>query len=461
MSRERTLHRPRPGAATGRGAAIEALCRWQDSGRAVDTFLEPLSAGLPVRERHLAKQIVYGILRNLHYLDRVIGDRASHPLGRMKPRTLAALRVGAFQLLFLDRVPPSAAVNETVRALKKMRQPRWLISFVNGVLRAIARTRDHLPGPGLSPDDGRAPLNHPDWLVERWQQRYGRAVAEAICRTNNRPPPLTLRVNTRRIGRPQLLARLQEAGCRAEPGRVAPAAIVVHGRTGPVTELPGYGEGLFLVQDEAAQLACLLAGELRQGSRCLDSCAGLGGKTASLLLAAEDGVLITAVEPEKRRFRLLADNMARLGLSGRVRPFAGSLAGFAATSPGLFDLIFIDVPCSGTGVIRRHPDIRWNRRPGDPDRYHEQQLGLLTTAAGLLAAGGILVYATCSLEPEENRQVIEEFLAGSPDFSVDPCAALLPEAAAGLVDDHGFLHPLPADTMDGFFAARLIRDPGL
>ncbi|HEB51236.1 MAG TPA: RsmB/NOP family class I SAM-dependent RNA methyltransferase, partial [Desulfobulbus sp.] len=298
-------------------------------------------------------------------------------------------------------------------------------------------------------------------LVERWQQRYGRAVAEAICRTNNRPPPLTLRVNTRRIGRPQLLASLQEAGCRAEPGRVAPAAIVVHGRTGPVTELPGYGEGLFLVQDEAAQLACLLAGELRQGSRCLDGCAGLGGKTASLLLAAEDGVLITAVEPEKRRFRLLADNMARLGLSGRVRPFAGSLAGFAATSPGLFDLIFIDAPCSGTGVIRRHPDIRWNRRPGDPDRYHEQQLGLLTTAAGLLAAGGILVYATCSLEPEENRQVIEEFLAGSPDFSVDPCAALLPEAAAGLVDDHGFLHPLPADTMDGFFAARLIRDPGL
>ena len=451
-------HRSHPMPATGRGVAIETLCRWQDSGRAVDTFLEPLATGLPADERHLAKQIVYGILRNLHHLDMVIDRMASHPLARMKPRTLAALRVGAYQLLFLDRIPPSAAVNETVGVLKTMRQPRWLLSFVNGVLRAIARTRDTLPGPDDS--GGRSLLNHPQWLVDRWQERFGRASTEALCRANNEPPPLTLRVNSRRIDRPRLLARLGGAGFRAEPGHVAPDSVVLRGRAGPVIELPGYREGLFLVQDEAAQLACLLAGDLH-GSRCLDACAGLGGKTASLLLAAADDTMLTAVEPEKRRFRLLQENMARLGLSEQVLPFAGTLAEFAATGPGLFDLIFIDAPCSGTGVIRRHPDIRWNRRPVDLESYQRQQLDLLTTALDLLTASGVLVYATCSLEPEENEQVIRDLLAANPDLAVEPCADLLPGGAAHLVDTSGFFHPLPVHGMDGFFAARLIRDPGL
>ncbi len=452
-------HRSHPGPATGRGAAIETMYRWQDSGRPVDAFLEPVARDLPARERHLAKQIVYGILRNLQTLDLVIGNTASHPLRRMKPRTLAALRVGAYQLLFLDRVPPSAAVNETVRALKKMRQPRWLLSFVNGVLRAIARAGDSLPGRDSA--GGRSLSNHPRWLVDRWQARFGRAAAEAICRANNEPPPLTLRVNSRRIDRPGLLARLEEAGCPAAPGHVAPDSIVLQGRTGPVTELPGYGEGLFLVQDEAAQLACLLAGSPGRGIRCLDACAGLGGKTASLLLAAENDVMLAAVEPDKRRFRLLEENMARLGLSGQVLPFAGTLAQFAATAAGPFDLIFIDAPCSGTGVIRRHPDIRWNRRPEDLESYCRQQLDLLAIAGRLLAASGVLVYATCSLEPEENELVIRDFLAANPDFAVDPCAGLLPAAAARLVDERGFFRPLPHDGMDGFFAARLIRDPGL
>ncbi len=447
------------GPTTGRGVAIETLCRWQDSGRPVDSFLDPLTDGLSARERHLAKQIVYGILRNLQTLDRIIDSAASHPLRRMKPRTLAALRVGAFQLLFLDRVPPSAAVNETVRALKKMRQPKWLLNFVNGVLRAIARNRDSLPGPDAAGDH---PLfNHPQWLVHRWQKRLGHAATRAICRANNEPPPLTLRVNGRRTSRPQLLTRLREAGYTAEPGRVAPDSIILRGRTGPVTELPGYGEGLFLVQDEAAQLACLLAGRLRPGLRCLDGCAGLGGKSASLLLAAQAGATLTAVEPDGRRFRLLGENMARLGLSAQVQPFAGDLAQFAATAPGLFDVIFIDAPCSGTGVIRRHPDIRWNRQPGDLESCRRQQLALLTTAAGLLTASGILIYATCSLEPEENEQVIRDFLLAHPGLAVDPCSGLLPDAAIPLVDADGFFHPLPSNGMDGFFAARLIHDPGL
>ncbi len=445
--------------AGARAAAIEALCRWQGSGRPVDEFLEPLSAALSPRDRQLARQIVYGILRNLRYLDLVIGRTASHPLRRMKPRTLAALRVGAFQLLFLDRVPPSAAVNETVQALKAVRQPKWLLRFVNGVLRAMARARDTLPSPDTLPAGDLTLLNHPDWLVERWRHRWGQRATEVICGLNNTPPHLTLRVNTRRTTRDDLLTLLRGAGHTAQPATHAPDAIVLRSFSGPVTGLPGYGEGLFLVQDQAAQLACLLLGPLRPGQRYLDGCAGLGGKTASLALPAPAEARITAVEPDRRRFGLLAENMTRLELLPQVRTFRGTLARFAATDPGSFAGIFIDAPCSGTGVIRRHPDIRWNRREEDLARYRQRQLDLLDTAAGLLAADGVLVYATCSLEPEENHQVIERFLADHLGFIVDDARGLLPGPAASLVDDAGFFHPLPADAMDGFFAARLIRDP--
>lgn len=450
-----------PQPAGARGAAIEALCRWQGSGRPVDGFLEPLLATLPARDRQLAKQIVYGVLRHRQYLDHVIAMMASHPLRKMKPRTLAALRVGAYQLLLLDRVPPSAAVNETMRSLKAARQPGWLLGFVNGVLRAMARDRKSLPAPDAALADGRPLLNHPHWLLDRWQRRWGTRIAEAICRLNNTAPPLVLRTNTRRTSRDELLTRLRAAGCDAIPGAHAPESICLRSFAGPVTGLPGYGDGLFLVQDEAAQLACLLAGPLRPGGRHLDGCAGLGGKTASLLLDAAGRVSITAVEPDPRRFRLLRENLARLGLSPQTRPFAGTLEQFAASTGEIFDTIFIDAPCSGTGVIRRHPDIRWNRQPEDPDRYQNLQLNLLATAAGLLAARGVLVYATCSLEQEENHQVVQRFLADNPDFSLDDPRRLLPESAACLVDDHGCFHPLPGEAMDGFFAVRLIRDPGL
>jgi len=375
----------------------------------------------------------------------------------MKPLTLMALRVGAYQLLFLDRIPDSAAVNESVRVLREERQPRWLVNFANGVLRAIARNKDVLPGPDAPDAQGVLTLDHPEWLVRRWQAAYGQEQAALICQANNREPALTLRVNTLRTTGEELAGMLRAHGCGIRPGRFVPDSLVPDNFVGPVTGLPGYAEGLFHVQDEAAQLVALLLSPLAPGQRCLDACAGLGGKTCHLAQLLPKGAELLAVEPSAYRFRLLAQNLARLHLEGRVKQFQGRLEDFAPAQPGRFARILVDAPCSGTGVIRRHPDIRWNRKPEDLPVYQRQQLELLELAWALLAPDGVLVYATCSLEPEENQQVVASFLQRHAEFTVTDCRDFLPPSAAELVDPSGYFCPTPDRGLDGFFAARLQR----
>ncbi|NOQ45618.1 MAG: 16S rRNA (cytosine(967)-C(5))-methyltransferase RsmB [Desulfobulbaceae bacterium] len=446
---------------TSRWAAIDILCRWQKSKRPVDQIMVSPLYILPDTDRQLCKTLVHGVLRQREYLDFIIEGFSKHPLKKMKPLTLTALRVGVFQLLLLDRIPESAAVNETVKALKAARQPKWLISFANGLLRNIARQKASLPKSGKAVRNGRPILNHPQWLIQRWQQQFGAEKTAEICRVNNRQPTITLRTTSRQINSSAFLQKLEQAGCQAEAGHFSPNAIIVHSMPGSLTDLPGFSDGFFQVQDEAAQLASLLLGPFKAGENYLDGCAGLGGKTCHIAELLPEDTSLIAVEPDGRRFRLLGENLSRLKSADKVQTFHGNLDEFQATSPGAFDAILIDAPCSGTGVIRRHPDIRWNRKPEDLPDYHQQQLKLLTTAAAMLKTAGILVYATCSLEPEENEQVIKSFLKSYPEFSISNSRDFLPEQATCLVDRSGFFHPTPADGLDGFFAARLVRSPSL
>ena len=432
-----------------RQLAIEVLLASVQKGRPVDqVFDQQQSLGDP-RDTQLAMAMIYGVLRWQGYLDQVIAGFSSHPLAKMKPLTRVALRVGTYQLLFMDRVPDSAAINETVQALKAAGQPKWLTGFVNGVLRSLARGKDK-----ILPATSREALflSHPPWLVGRWQQRYGNEVSEAICRTNNEQPPLVLRVNTRRTTQQAYLQMLSEAGIEAVAGSYAPDAVRLDGYRGAVPALPGYAEGFFQVQDEAAQLATLLLGELALG-RYLDGCAGLGGKTSHLAQMLPPGGEVMAVEPHAGRRRLLAENLARLGLTATI--FPGELQAFAGGNPEKFQGVLIDAPCSGLGVIGRQPDIRWQRHAVDLPRYAARQRALLDQAASLLATGGILVYATCSTEPEENDAVVTGFLAAHPEFVVTDAKPFLPAPAQPLVDNYGYLHTLPHQGLDGFFAARM------
>jgi len=446
-----------------RRQAVQILSRWEREGLPLDlVMVEELSRPFAdPRDYQFCRALVYGVVRWLGYLDAILARYASHPLVKMKPLTRQALRCGLFQLLGMDRVPASAAINETVNLLKEAGQPRWLTGFVNGILRRCNRELAMLPKPGgASADFPDWPkyglLSHPEWLYARWVRRYGPDLAEAICRADNVEADLILRVAGGRK-REDLPVRLREAGIAAVAGKYAPGALRLSDYRGAVGTLPGYREGLFQVQDEAAQLISPIMGPLGRG-RYLDACAGLGGKTTQLAESLPAGGELIAVEPEPRRLALLGENLQRLGLNAQVETFAGTLAQLAGRGGEQFRGILVDAPCSGLGVIRRHPDIRWNRQEGDLSRYQAGQLSLLREAAAMLAPGGIMVYATCSLEPEENEQVIERFLDGQTELRVDDCREFLPPGARMFVGTDGFFRTRPDQGLDGFFSARLKKN---
>ena len=453
---------------TSRGAryiAIEILCSWQERGLPLDQLMEQYIVAMPPgdpRDRLLIMSMIYGVARWRGYLDWVVEKFSKHPLAKMKNRTLQALRTGIFQLLFLDRVPASAAINETVQVLKDLQQPKWLTGFVNGILRSVDRNRQNIPDPRDADNTALVPetalLSHPGWLITRWKKRYGNAGALSICRKNNTQAPISLRVNTTLATPAVLLEKLRTEGLHAEAGKYSPLAIKLGAYTGPVTAIPGFADGLFQVQDEAAQLVSLLLGPLEPGKSYLDGCSGLGGKTSHLAQICASGSRLVALEPNSSRIRKLRENLVRLRHDKTVTIVEGTLDTLLPDSREKFSGILIDAPCSGLGVIRRHPDIRWNRSPDNLLRYQARQLDLLTIAAQLVALQGILVYATCSTEPEENDMVVKTFLAAHPQFILSDCREMLPESAACLVDSTGFFRTLPGhDDLDGFFAAQLIK----
>lgn len=444
---------------TARHLAVLCLVRWDSDRNALQHHLDTLifKSGLRAQDRQLGVMLVQGVLRQKEFLDRVIAGFSRFPLAKMKALTIMTLRVGVFQLLCLDRIPDSAAVNETVKILRHEKQPRWLINFVNGVLRTVARNKESIVVSDAEQPEEEFVANHPEWLVRRWQQQFGQKKTRRICAANNLMPEAVLRVNTQRTTTEKLLGLLQEQGHHAGPGRYAPDSIRLESFSGSPGSLPGYADGFFHVQDESAQLVSLLLGPFEGTMSCLDACAGLGGKTCHLAQLMEAGSRITAVEPSGHRFTVLGLNIERLRLTGHVQTFQGKLDDYCRTNPEAFDRILVDAPCSGTGVLGRHPDIRWNRQPDDLQEFSRQQLLLLRQAASLLKDGGVLVYATCSLEPEENQQVVALFLQEEQEFQVVDAGHWLPEAAGMLIDDKGFFCPTPAEGLDGFFGARLVR----
>lgn len=440
--------------ATPRSLAIDILCQWQETGKSVDQIKNQFTDSLPdQRDNQLAAALVFGVLRQRGHLDWILENFSSHPLHKMKPLTLQALRVGIYQLLYMDRIPASAAINETVQVIKKRRQPKWLSGFVNGLLRNVSR---QIESSSLKTDLPRhAKLSHPQWLIDRWQTRLGKQITEEICLSNNTPAQLCLWVNSALTTRPKIQESFHQAGINTEPGLLSPEALLLTDYRGSITTLPGFAQGLFQVQDEIAQLVVYLLTPFPPGNY-LDGCAGLGGKTSILAQKLTKESSITAVEPQPGRSRLLAENLTRLGFSQQVKTFAGDIATFSQQTDKLFTGVLVDTPCSGTGVIGRHPDIRWNRSQGDFIEFQKKQLNILATAAKLTAADGILVYATCSMEPEENEDVISLFLQDQTDFKIENAENFVPEPARKLIDPNGFLKTVPGKSCsDGFFAARL------
>ena len=443
-----------PSPKEARAAALLTLLD-TEQGRFPEEALEEYGGGLDGRDRALASALVFGVLRWRSRLEWTINHFLTKGPKGLDPITQCILAMGLFQLIHLDRVPASAAVNESVR-LARAYGPAWSPNLVNAVLRSVTRA-ETLPDPDQSEMDEVSRLAlaeaHPAWLVERWLGELGLEETRDLLRANNTVAPLTLRVNINQIGREELARRLENAVEKVEPAVYAPTGLRLHGPTGPVTDLPGFREGLFAIQDEAAQLIGLLAG-LKPGQSFLDACAGRGGK--ALHVAETRGVKVTALDPDHGRLAQIRPEALRLGLDPVQLVRGDLLAG--PFKPQSFDAVLVDAPCSNLGGIRRRPDVKWLKDANDPAIMAEQQLRLLNAAAPLVKPGGRLIYAVCTTTREETLGVVDNFWMNNLEFGLWPIQNFLPESARPLVAEDGMLKAWPhRHGTDGFFAALFER----
>lgn len=442
-------------AAGARTAALLSLLE-VEAGGFPEEALDRHAADLDRRDRALAAALVYGVLRRRLRLDWTLKHFLKTPDKPLGPAVENILRLGLFQLHYLDRIPSSAAVNESVK-LAKAYGPAWSVKLVNAVLRSVTRA-----GNPPHPAEFGLPLteqwavehSHPVWLVERWVQELGREETLALLAAYNTVPPLTLRINPARTTCEELGRLLAGAAERIEVSPYSPYGLSLYGPTGPVNDLPGYNEGLFAVQDEAAQVIGLLA-DPEPGEKILDACAGRGGK--SLHLAGLSPARVIALDPDLVRLLQGRQEAGRLGLDSLVF-IQGDLIKAPPFRGESFGLVLVDAPCSNLGVIRRRPDIKWLKAPPDPARLAGLQKRLLAAAADLVKPGGRLIYAVCTLTPEETTGVIEEFQKRRPGFTLRPAGDFLPQSARPLVADDGLVRAWPhRHNTDGFFAAVFMK----
>ena len=454
----------RPASVTSaRVLAFRILQDIERTGAPADETTNCMVAAAHVqpRDRGLTVELVYGVLRHRSTLDWRLDLVSDRPMERLPLPIRTALRVGAYQLFYLDRIPASAAVNESVSMAKTVRGRDWS-GVVNAILRTLQRNQaPPWPDPATDPAHAYAVRYAcPRWLVERWIARFGPVDAERWCQATVTIPPLTLRVNTLRTTREALQAQFHAAGVESQPTGISPVGLIVE-KQGAITDLPLFHEGAFYVEDEAAQLVPRLL-DAQPGERILDACAAPGGKATHLATIMQNRGEILALDQSAARLQLLTDNCRRLGIS-IITPLqldAARLDGPASSRASVlskpFDRILVDAPCSGLGVLRRHPEAKWHKQEEFLKQQQARQLAVLAHVSDLLRPGGIIVYSTCSTEMEENEQVIERFCSDHQNFSREAVMPWLPAPGRGLVNVHGDLSTMLASHfMDGFFAARL------
>ncbi len=447
-------------AKTPRGLAVTILNRIEDT----DAFAEPLlDVGLSgdafplAPDRHLVTELVYGTLRMKGHLDWIIGQ-FQHPGRSSSLDTVVRniLRTALYQIVYTDRIPAFAAVDEAVKLAKKDRLAA--ASLVNAILRNFLRRRESLPypDPAVEPALYLSILHsHPLWLVERWIAEFGIDETGALCAANNRTPPLTARINTLKTDRDSAMAILNADGATADAAPFSPDGLVF-GKSGTTLKsLSAVQGGLIRIQEEASQLISRLASPM-PGEDVLDLCAGSGGKATHLATLMQNRGQILAVDISPAKLAVLTDTAAGMGAT-IIRTLAADAAQMREEDlQERFDLVMADVPCSGLGTLRRNPEIKWRIRPDDLKETADLQGGILRHGAAFLKIGGRLVYSTCSVMSQENEDVIKTFLSAHKEFALsgrDPDPAV-----KDFIGPDGFFRTYPhRHNMDGFFGAVLTR----
>lgn len=447
---------------TARTASLDILNTLDQGDNTLDNILDEVlsqQAFFSKKDRSLLQALVYGVLRWRGRLDWIIDYFSKTRMDKIDPKVLNVLRLGLFQIIYLDRIPVSAAVNTSVEMAKSFAAP-YVVRFANGLLRNAARNHNQVPLPDEYSDPVSAlavKKSFPNWLIERWLDRFGLKDTGLLCDAINTIPPLTVRCNTLKIRREILLKFLEKDAENVELTHYAPDGVFFFNPKKSIPEIKAFKDGLFQVQDEAAQLVTFMLNP-QPGETVLDACAGLGGKTGHISQMMKNRGKLVALDNNEKKLMRLQSEMHRLGVS-MVTPLVRDLNDLAGSKHiGKFDRVLLDAPCSGLGVLRRNPDAKWRISEQDLMRNSNRQSIFLDQLAAHVKPSGILVYCVCSTEPEENEFVIKGFLNKHQDFAIEKNPGGLPLKARSLLTGNGYFRTFPhLHDMDGFFAVRMKR----
>lgn len=439
--------------------AVEILSRVEVEGAYAEPLLDASLSGHPqlkLQDKKLITEIVYGTLRMRGRLDWVIERLYRGKFNTMDVSVRNILRTALYQMLFTERIPDFAIVNEAVEITKKMR--RKGSGLVNAILRNFIRKKDQIAYPEMGKDPAHhisIVHSHPLWMVKKWIEMFGVEETAALCRANNQVPPVVLRVNTLKTTRESSKEELSQHGFEVNETIFSPDGLIISSPPTPVRETDCYTSGRIQFQDEASQLITRLVSP-KAGDNILDICAGMGGKTTHLAAVMENRGRILALDINKKKIDALCKNASRLDAA-----IVDAQVGDAREEPGKaslesFDRILIDAPCTGLGTLRRNPEIKWRTLPEDARKCSVLQKAILENAAACLKKGGYLIYSTCTITKEENEAVIADFTNRHPDFI---CNRPPDTINSSLVDDLGYFRSYPhRHGTDGFFGAVLVKD---
>ena len=435
---------------SARSTALRVLVSCRSNGAWADAALKAQLSrdGLSGADAGLCSRIVYGVMQNRMLLDYYIAAYCSQKPDHLQPPLLEILRIGAYQILFLDKIPDSAAVNTSVE-LAKLSKRGQASGLVNAVLRKISQNKEHLPPLPERDEVQRLSIqySHPKWLTKRMVNLLGREEAERFLSANNQIAPLTVQVNPLKTTAEELAAELRQAGIDFRLHPWVPDCLELSG-TGDLAALPAFREGKFLVQDPAARLVSLAA-EIRPGQKVLDVCAAPGGKSFSAAFAMAGQGTVLSCDLHENKLVRIREGAQRLGVENLSTEAADGRV-FRPEWERAFDAVLVDAPCSGLGIIRKKPDTRY-KKADDLFTLPVIQAAILENAARYVRTGGVLVYSTCTVLPEENEQVTQAFLAEHPDFVLAPFALPI-----GQTDGSLTLWPQRHET-DGFYICRMTR----
>lgn len=444
--------------SNARELAMELLTRVEKEKAYSNLLLNKMlrQSGLDRLDAAFATELVYGTIQHKLTIDYYLGRFVSKGMAKLEPWVRNLLRLSFYQLYYLDRVPAHAAINEAVQ-LAKNKGHKGISGMVNGVLRNVERQKETLQIPDSLDPVRQLSLrhSHPEWLAARWIRQYGDTVAEDICRANNEVPHVSVRVNTRKLTRDQLVADMRKQGIDATASPLAPAGVIVR-QAGNMADSVWYERGEITIQDESSMLVAEAVDPL-PGMSVLDCCAAPGGKTTHLAEKMNNEGTVIACDIHEHKETLIRKQAARLGHSSIETVAADARRLSEHFAKGTFDRILLDAPCSGLGVIRRKPDLKWAKEEQEIASVSRVQAELLEAVHELLKPGGILVYSTCTIEYEENEGQIRRFLERHKEFSLTGFPVQLSSVEAAVrKEDSGMLQILPQHfNSDGFFICRL------